>query len=307
MEYSAKWPEASPPLCLALNNKRIGGLLADSDFLYFWRLDRFRAQLRPPPDRLHIPPATGRRLPCLWFNNGGNRQHFYLLDGRGRLLRWNEDDSIAPSRRGNAPIWPDPISEKVIALARAGEQHIVYVHHDGTRPQLVLHERGARTSGDRVSYFPGSAPWPQPPTQAVIKGRLIRRYGTIQWRGAWAVPTDARGETWGLLTVDNTQGRGDEPAIVHLGAGWDVFGLCAMPERPNPALVARSPDRRKLFAVDAAHREVLYAGDVPIATVAIHPEHELIVMIDENRRLIALRPDDPESIGVWHANGASAR
>lgn len=300
---STRWPAHCDPMALALSRKRIAGVLVDEQDLRFWQCDHFRTQPRPPPEQLHIPPDRTRPAPCLWFNDGGDRQHFYLLDRRGRLVRWNGDAGRHMSARGNVGAWPDPVDENVLAIGRAGQRHVVYVRHRDNRPELVLHPRGERTTGRVLSRFPDGSLWPQPPTRALLCGNASVRRDGAGWNGGWAVQTGAKGGTWSLLSLRNAQDGGGVPAQIRVGGGWDVFGLCLMPGRWTHALVARSSDRRKLCAIDATGHEVLYASDVPIATVGTAVEHPLIVLVDEHRRVIALRPDGQQDARVWHEDG----
>lgn len=300
---SLRWPAQREPMALALNNKRMAGVFADEHHLYFWQCEYFRTQPRPPSEQLLVPPDGTRQAPCLWFNNGSDRHHFYLLDRRGRLLRWNGDTRRAMSVRGNAGVWPDLVDEGVVAIGHAGQQHVIYVRHRDHRPELVLHARGERDARRVVSSFPEGTPWPQPPARALLYGHPVGGRDATGWVGAWAVQSAPKSGIWSLISLKHAQDANALPAQIRVGGDWSVFGLCLMPGRWTHALVARSADRRKLFAIDATGHEVLYASDVPIATVGTSVEHPLIVLVDEHRRVIALRPDGEENVRVWRQDG----
>lgn len=289
------WPAGLQPVCMTLSGKTVAGLLASDTHLQFWPNLRFRGGPRPPADRFSLPIGQPRWLPCEWFNSGGDAQHFYAIDRNGRLVCWRSETRADGKPGDNAPA---SIDTSVQAITRVDDQRLLYLRHHGLRASLYLLERG-KSVGTVLAACPEASP-----SGATARGLLA--FGTFDGSDARAVaahPTSAGNGTWqvwsaAVPTRHGTRAPEIRSDTIRVGEGWKVHGLCLMPGSWTAALVAVSPDKRRLCAIGASSVEVLYASEAPITTVSTSVDGRLIALVTERRTLVVLHPDGNDDARV---------
>jgi hypothetical protein len=268
-----------------LNNKHVSGLIADRDYLYFWRLDKFRTQPRPPANQCSLPHAPGPWLPAQVFMQGGKAQQLYLIDRERRLLRWRSGAAAHGADAGNVGTWPDTIDTGVLCMREADTHLLAYVRWQDGRAELALHSRSTDQPGQAFS----NRLLPQAPTHGFLCGRMIEG----RWFGAWAVQTAQLGNdtAWDVSELNLRERGKSEHASLRLGAGWEPVGLCLVPGTWGYGLAALSPDRLRLCVhlPDGRHPpDVLYASDVPIASASLGGDGQTVALLTERRELVLI-------------------
>lgn len=270
---SANWARGRELLCATLG-KSFGGVIADPEHLHFWNIDGFRTHGRPPKDAFLAPPGQAHWLPCALLAGGKKPHHLYVLDAARRLVRFASGDRFA---KDDPPF--TTIARDVLAMARLDAERLVYLHHDGQRTILRLHQRSGRADTTVHAFL-----LPQRPTQAFLR---IAAHGA----GAWAMSATrhAQGGQW---TIVQRGGMALEwhSSQFHLGAGWRACGLTLVPGMRLHGLVALSPDRRRIALFDGADKTLLHHADAPIATVSVGVDCDVIAAVTEHRKLIVITP-----------------
>lgn len=288
---SMQWTSGRELMCAVLGQKHFGGIIADPDHLHFWKIDGFRTRPRPPNERFQAPPGQAHWLSCAWLSGGRKPHHVYVLDQAGRLLCWQGEQA------GQATPLPEQIALHVLAMARADGERLLFLRHRQQRVELVLRRR----FGNDAETVLGHAAAPEEPEHAFLNGRVSRS----GWNGAWCMPdsgTNLRnGGPWSIHPARHDDGPCRQ-IQVRIGAQWRVFGLVTMPGSWEHALVALSPDRRRLSLIGPASHDVLYGADVPIATVSVATDCDVIALVTEHRRLVVLTPGGEKPL-AWSGDG----
>lgn len=288
-------PEGQQVLCMTMSGKKVAGLLASDMHLHFWPHRHFRSGPRPPADRFSLPIGQPRWLPCEWFNSGGEAQHFYVVDRNHQLLSWTSETRDDGKQRDGEPAL---IDTTVLAIARIDDHRLLYLRHQGVRATLYLLERG-----NAVGIMLMTCPRTSPPG-GTTRGLLA--YGAFDGsdhRAVAAHPVSAEAGAWQVWSAavparHGTRAPDVRSEQIRVGEGWKVHGLCLMPGSWTAALVAVSPDRRRLCAIGPSTVEVLYASEAPITTVSTSVDGTLIALVTERRTLVVLHPEGNDDARV---------
>jgi hypothetical protein len=275
-----QWASGSDLLCAALSRKQFGGVIADTSHLFFWQLDGFHTQPRPPKEQLQAPPGQAHWLSCLWFNSGSRPYQLFILDHARRLTMFatKHPDGEASEMR--------LIDEHVIAIARHSEEELVYLRY--RTPSIELIQTNRRGWGSqRLSY----ATLPLSP-QAPDQGFLHRR---TRHAGAWCVRAQrGAGEDSAAMWTLYGFTQGDQTAVgqpVSVAAGWQVVGLIPVPNTPSEyGLVAIAANRKRLVLLRGNGHDTLYASARSITAASVGTDCDLIALITEDRKLVVLTP-----------------
>lgn len=290
-----RWATGNDLLCAAMSRKSFGGIVGDAHHLHFWQIDGFRVLPRPPNDQLKAPPGQAHWLPCLWFNSGTRPHHLMMLDHDGRLL------SFAGNKAGAQNVEMTTLDDRVIAIARADDDHIAYLHYRQHKVELKLrHRRDDMGKIRRLAY----ALQPEAPDKGFIHGRLQHGGGI----GAWCVRTQRgkRDESPSEWTVYPISKRFEavEGQPIQVQDGWQVVGLAAVPNSLTAeyGLVVIAANRKRLVLLRGVGSETLYASARSITAASVATDCDLIALITEDRQMVVLTPGGDSQ--RWNADDA---
>lgn len=293
---SMAWARGRELLCAALGTKHFAGIIADRSHLHFWNFEGFRTRVRPDNHEFQAPPGQAHWRPCVWLTGTRKPHDVYVLDGAGHLLRWRGDPA-----RGQGKVAEHEVFEHdVLAIARADGERLVYVRYGRQRMELVMHDRFTRV--DRVI---GEGDAPRRPSRTWIHGSVASgaRGGDVNWSGAWCIPEHGSGDEAAWMVFER-RGYGNvcRQVRIPVGAKWQVFGLVQWPGSADHGLVALSPDRRRLMLIGADEQSLLYHADVPIATVGVGSDCDVVAAVTEQRRLVVVTPGGQRPM-AWNGDG----
>lgn len=270
-----RWSSQHDLLFAVASMKAFGGAIADGMYLYFWQIEGFGHLQQREASMLKAPPGQAHWLQALWFNNGQRPHQLYVLDTAGQMMvfvghRPNKPDMFVRGTYGG-----------VVAIARAGSQHLAYLHYkNGNIGLRVQHRLGGENDLMRIAL-----------PKAPDKGFLWNP--SAPDRGAWCVRTE-RGSTetpsiWTLSRYDRDRAP-FEPRTIQVAPGWSVVGLTPVPGESEFGLVAISPNRKRLMLLRVVGNDTLYASARSITAASVATDTSLIALITEDRQLVALTP-----------------
>jgi hypothetical protein len=291
-----QWASQQELTCAVLMGKYLGGIIATTNHLFFWQLDGFRNVSRPPHDVFHAPPGLAHWLPCILLNGGGKPHRIYVLDYSEKLVCWTSYD---PSSKITSDA-PDIIDRDVLVIGRCDQDRLVYVRHRGQLIEMMLRHRTG-TGSERLSHWP----MPKKPEKAFVTGRPHRN----GWHGAFCAPHDTYTKdrstpvVWSIFTCDGDVDKAIKTQV-SITPGWQVVGIVASDKNLTEkyALVALRDDKKNLALVTNSGSDVLYSPSVPISTVSVGSDCDLIACITEDRQL-AFLSQTGQALKPWSPNG----
>lgn len=264
-----QWTQGGQLLCLAAQNKHVGGIVAIGQQAECWNLDGMPRSIEAGGQSICPVPGQVRLRPCVWLNSGGQPQRFLLWDQHGRLMSWTRD-----SAQRQRVAHGSEIAGQVVALAQGDAEHAVYATHVAGELRLLrLHRTGKQDLVLQLAL--GSRP-------PVVLLRNLVQEG--QWRGAIAVELASRqagGDrslAYRVLHGGPADGFQEFEAIV--ASGDRAIGLIGDPDAPQHSLLlVLRADRRALLAIGATGRRTLHRAASEISAAAVSSDGAQVALV----------------------------
>ncbi|GFM61954.1 hypothetical protein PSCICG_31140 [Pseudomonas cichorii] len=256
------WPAGLKPVAACFVGNQLATVLSNAANLHFWKMASFQSMKQPLRETFLIPTGTATLQPCVWLQRTPGQ--LYCLDKQGKLIYW-ERDQTGESRL-------KPVEQKVIGLARVGQEALAYLKNECGR--LFLKTRNSRGI-DNSRLVPGPA---ADATQVLFAGSPKRRRSFV--------PCAVYHTTDGAWHVHSCAADPLHTEIVSLNSGHQPVGLLHDTANDHWSLVLISAGKTTVSLYREHQIQALFTTSTPIVRQTFCPVSGLLAVLTETRELL---------------------